>query len=309
MKRWSDLPFRLKALRLGFQMMRAVSPDLALRLAERIFSTPRRHRTPEVELAALDRGCSTSIRASGLWLRMHTWGDGPAVLLLHGWEGRGAQFHAFIDPLIEAGFSAIAFDQPGHGGSEGHLANPLIWTQALEAVASEIGPLHGVVAHSLGAVGAAMAMTRGLKVPRAVFISPPLEPDPYYGGLLSALGLAESAHQAAFQAFAMRLGIPWDQARLRSLAPGLSSPLLVIHDRDDREIPWSNIAALASDWPTARLHSTEGLGHRRILRDPAVVRQVVAFLSTDKTAAVLPFHGDGPRSLEWNLFHRDLRSA
>ena len=309
MKRWSDPPLGLKALRLGFQMMRAVSPDLALRLAERIFSTPRRHRMPDVELAAIHRGQSTFLRANGLRLRMHTWGEGPAVLLLHGWEGRGAQFHAFLDPLIEAGFSAIAFDQPGHGHSEGHLANPLIWTEAVEAVASEIGPLHGVVAHSLGAVGAAMAMTRGLNVPRAVFISPPPEPDPYYSGLLSALGLPENTHQAAFHAFAARLGIPWDQARLRSLASRLSSPLLVIHDRDDREISWSSIAALAPSWPSARFYSTEGLGHRRILRDPAVVRQAVTFLSSDKTSAVLPFHGDGPRTLEWNLFHRDLRTA
>jgi pimeloyl-ACP methyl ester carboxylesterase len=231
------------------------------------------------------------------------------VALLHGWEGRGTQFHAFIEPLAKAGFSAVAFDQPGHGRSRGHQAGPLAWAQAIEAFAGETGPIHGVVAHSLGAAGAAIAMDRGLRVPRAVFLAPPAEPDPFYSGLLSMLGFPEEEHPVAFAAFAKRIGIPWDRVRLRGLAPGLSTPLLVIHDREDREVPWASGAAIASAWPEARLLTTEGLGHRRILRDAAVIEQSVAFLCQGPASTALPFHGDGSRSLEWHLFHRDLRMA
>ncbi|HEY3270378.1 MAG TPA: alpha/beta fold hydrolase [Geothrix sp.] len=309
MNQRAALPYKFRALRLGFRVLRAASPSLALRWAERLFCTPRRHREPEPELAALRRGRAFHFQSNGLRLQAHAWGEGPAVLLLHGWEGRGAQFHAFIDPLVEAGFSAISFDQAGHGRSQGRQAGPLIWAQAVEALIDEIGPIHGIVAHSLGAAGAAIAMDRGAYVPLAVFIAPPAEPDPFYGGLLSALGLPEKEHPAAFEAFAARLGVPWNRVRLRSLAPRLSAPLLVIHDRGDREVPWSSGAAIASAWPAARLHSTEGLGHRRILRDAAVVERSVAFLSQGANAAILPFHGDGPHALEWHLFRRDLRTA
>ena len=55
-------------------------------------------------------------------------------------------------------------------------------------------------------------------------------------------------------------------------------PLLVFHDRDDAEVPWSDGAAIAGAWPGARLVTTAGLGHRRILRDERVVSQAVAFV-------------------------------
>jgi hypothetical protein len=40
-------------------------------------------------------------------------------------------------------------------------------------------------------------------------------------------------------------------------------------------------AAIAAAWPGAELVTTEGLGHRRILRDPAVVARVTDFLAAD----------------------------
>jgi len=55
-------------------------------------------------------------------------------------------------------------------------------------------------------------------------------------------------------------------------------PLLVIHDRDDREVGWGDGAAIAQSWPRAELVTTTGLGHHRIVSDPAVIRQVVTFL-------------------------------
>ena len=303
------LSLRLRALRLAFQALRALAPDLAHRGAERLFCTPHRHRAPEAEQAAIRESHTFHFMANGLRLRAHVWGEGPAVLGLHGWEGRGSQFHAFIRPMIQAGFSLITFDQPGHGGSQGSHGGPLDWAQAIHALVRVTGPIHGVVTHSLGAVGAAIAMDQGLTVPRAVFLAPPSEPDPYYSGLLSMLGFPEADHPAAFKAYAERLGLPWDRIRLRSLARHLSSPLLVIHDQGDREVPWSNGAAVASAWPSASLLTTTGLGHRRIVQDAGVIREAVAFLRQVPASPSLPIQGDGLRSLEWHLFHRDLRTA
>jgi pimeloyl-ACP methyl ester carboxylesterase len=300
---------RFGTLRLAFQAARALSPDLAHRWAERLFCTPRRHRVPAVEAAALRLGRSFPFASRGLRLRACVWGEGPAVLCLHGWEGRASQFHAFIGPLTEAGFSLVAFDQPGHGESPGRRGGPLDWSYAIQDLVREIGPIHGLVTHSLGAAGAALAMDRGLAAPRAVMIAPPSEPDPYYAGLLTRLGLPEANHPAAFRAYADRLGLPWERLRLRTLAADLSGPLLVIHDQEDRDVPLSSGAAVASAWPGAQLSTTQGLGHRRILRDPGVVRQAVDFLRNVPASVLVPIQGEGPRSLEWHLFHRELRSA
>jgi len=299
---------RIRALRGGFRALRFVSQDLACRGAERLFSTPRRRRESDAERALLLTGRTFHFQSKGRRLRAHSWGEGPAVLCLHGWEGQGSQFHAFVEPLAQAGFSLLTFDQPGHGGSQGRRSGPLDWAQASLDLVAQVGPIHGVVAHSLGAAGIAVAMDHGLQVPRAVFLAPPARPDPYYHGVLSLLGFPESDHPAAFEAYARRAGLPPERIRLHSLASRLAPPMLVIHDRADREVPWSDGEAVALASPQGRLLSTDGLGHRRILRDPGVIKASLAFLMQGGPQKDLPVHGEGTRSLEWHLFQREQRA-
>jgi pimeloyl-ACP methyl ester carboxylesterase len=58
----------------------------------------------------------------------------------------------------------------------------------------------------------------------------------------------------------------------------LSMPALVIHDDMDTDIPWKDARAVADAWPGAEFMLTHGLGHRRILRDPAVITAITEFI-------------------------------
>jgi pimeloyl-ACP methyl ester carboxylesterase len=75
-----------------------------------------------------------------------------------------------------------------------------------------------------------------------------------------------------------RLGVPWSALDVERFAPGMRTPLLVIHDREDAEVPWQEGALIAQAWPDATLSTTSGLGHRRLLRDPGVVSEAVRFV-------------------------------
>jgi pimeloyl-ACP methyl ester carboxylesterase len=83
-----------------------------------------------------------------------------------------------------------------------------------------------------------------------------------------------------------QLGVPWSALDVRSYAPDMRTPLLVVHDRDDAEVPWQDGAIIARGWPGAVMSTTGGLGHRRILRDPCVVRAATAFV-TERLPGVL----------------------
>ncbi len=76
-----------------------------------------------------------------------------------------------------------------------------------------------------------------------------------------------------------RAGIALDRIDPRQLVADFDTPLLIVHDRDDTEVPFSAGATLAAMWPGASLHVTEGLGHYRILRRPEVGERVIAFLT------------------------------
>jgi pimeloyl-ACP methyl ester carboxylesterase len=206
------------------------------------------------------------------------WGRRPTVLLVHGWNGRAAQLSRFVAPLVEAGFYVVAFDQPAHGASSGSRATLLDLTRAVRAVARKVGPLHGVIAHSLGATATALAIERGMQVDRAVLLAPPAEVEHFVRGFAARLGLPAARADGMLERIRHEVGGELERLDLRRLARNLRVPLLLMHDPQDREVPFQHGAAIAQAWPGARIEVLRGLGHRRLLADANVIDHAVAFL-------------------------------
>ena len=55
-------------------------------------------------------------------------------------------------------------------------------------------------------------------------------------------------------------------------------PTLLIHSHDDMEVPFHNALEMAAVGDHVELVAFEGLGHRKILYAPPVVRKVVSFM-------------------------------
>ena len=266
----------IRTLRRTLALATWLSPALAASWAARLFLTPRRFPRPERERALLATGEPLPREPGGVaaW----QWGRGPTVLLVHGWEGRGAQLGAFVDPLVAAGFRVVTFDAPAHGDSPGRQATLLEFADLVAALADRVGPLHGVVAHSFGAPGVALAFARGVEARAAVFVAPPVRMEDGARRFADLLGLTAEVRDGMRRYIARRVGISWEEIDGEALARRMTTPLLVVHDRDDDEVPLAAGATLAAAWPGARLRCTAGLGHRRVLRDAGVVQSSVDFI-------------------------------
>ena len=267
-------------VRLIGQILSDTAPGLAARWAERLFFTPpRTHLSPRLR-AFLTTGRFREIQLNSDRVAVWSWGQGPPVYLLHGWAGRGAQLASFGPPLVLAGFTVVTLDAPGHGASSGRRASIFDFARALRATVDRFGPAAAVVAHSLGAAATAHALVDGLRARRAVFIAPPADPNDWTRRFADRLGISGDVLHAMKERTERRLGVPWGDLSVPRLGAALGVPLLVVHDRDDEEVPSSDGAAIAESWPGARLVTTRGLGHHRILRDPSVVHEVVSFVRT-----------------------------
>ena len=66
------------------------------------------------------------------------------------------------------------------------------------------------------------------------------------------------------------------------IARHMNIPLLVIHDEDDSFVPLQFGQSIAAAWPGAKLVTTEGLGHRRILRAAHVNDLAVGFIDVQE---------------------------
>jgi pimeloyl-ACP methyl ester carboxylesterase len=268
-----------RLLRVAGAVASALAPTPTARVAARAFLMAPRSGVPAREAAALASARSVELTLAGGRVRTWAWGSGPSVLLVHGWGGRGAQLAAFVDPLLARGFSVVTLDAPGHGASDGRATTVPQMIAAVRMVAAAHAPVRSVVAHSLGAVVAAGAMAAGLALDAAVFVAPPADVFGPAARFAAELGLSPRVLEKMRGCIEERVGVPWSAFDLVRLAPSLRAPLLVFHDRGDGEIPWQCGAQVAHAWPQARLETTDGLGHRRIVRDPAVVTETAAFIA------------------------------
>lgn len=278
-------PIALSVMRGAFRFLSATVPGVASRVAADLFMKPRRFPTPPREKAILVKGTPFTVKlGTSTEVRAWRFGEGPVVLLAHGWEGRGSQLTPFVAPLVERGYSVVTFDAPGHGASAGSRSSLPHFAWALRVVAdavSEAGNsagIHAVIAHSFGCAAATLALRDGLAIQRVVYLSPPLNPVEYTARFGDILGLNTATIHQMQKRIEERFARKWSDYSLAESARGMNTPLLIVHDRDDRETLWSEGAALAAAWPQARLLTTEGLGHRRILRDASVIGEVTRFI-------------------------------
>jgi pimeloyl-ACP methyl ester carboxylesterase len=275
----------MRLVRWFFRGLQWLSPQAAARLAERLFFTPRRSRLTPAMRAVLDRGRPFQVEVEGQRIVGWSWGEGPAVYLVHGWGSRGGRLSAYVQPLVEASFRVIGFDAIGHGASGGRMSSMPQMARTLRTVVEANGPMHGVVAHSLGASVTTLAMEGGLAVGRAVFVAPSADPVGYTLLWARQLGLRPDVIDQLRTNSQQRIGFSWSDLDILALARRRTTPLLVIHDDTDDVIPWADGNAIAGAWPGSWLVTTHGPGHSEIVREPGIVAQGVAFLANQPDSA------------------------
>ncbi len=202
----------------------------------------------------------------------------PVVLLVHGWAGSAGQMRRIGDALAEQGFDPVLLDLPAHGHSGGWRSTLPQFARALFAATARLGPLHGVVAHSLGSLATLHAAARGLPVQRLALIAPSSPPAQFMAWFAHSFGLPARVAHRMQRAIECREGVPLAEYEPGWLGPRVAQATLLLHDEGDRIAPFSASQRLAQLLPAARLEAHGGLGHRRILDDTAVAAAVAAHL-------------------------------
>jgi pimeloyl-ACP methyl ester carboxylesterase len=286
----TERSLKIASLRAAVRVAAAVAPDRAsASIARRFFTTMRpalerqqfRGAKPRVGVLEVADGKVTTYR----------WGDAeaPTVLLAHGWNGWAQQLEAFVAPLTERGFAVLAFDHVAHGRSDGETTSLPAMIRSTAKVLSDTPNLVGGIAHSLGAAALASVLSSSRRqLAGAVLIAPPSDPRPYLFALARMLGAPERLLPSIQQQAEATAGIAMERLVMQPwLARRIRTPLLVAHDVGDDDVPIAQGYAYTMG-TGARLIATDGLGHRRILRDRHVVDNAVGFVTrgvrTDRLA-------------------------
>jgi len=225
----------------------------------------------------------------GQILKGYRWGEGKTVLLMHGWSSRASHLAFLARSLAKAGYEVVAFDGPAHGRSS--YNNPIPRTnlpefcRALYHVAGKLGPLYGLVGHSFGGAAASFSVAGQAQiagytvaVKKLVLISSPsgikgmIE---HYG---RSQGYGEGGTEVLVQLLEKEYPLTVQDYGVHEALGNIDTEVLVVHDRDDQEVPLADVVAMTAGHAHVQLVLTSGEGHRKILVSRSLVRAVRDFI-------------------------------
>lgn len=250
-------------------------------------------------------------------LHLESHGNGPALVLIHGWGLHGGIWAPLVEALRDQ-WQIITVDLPGHGRSA-PLDGPYTLDAISAAVADAVPDNASWLGWSLGGRVALAAAAQGKAITRLVLVGttprfirgddwPHAMPaaelqqfadalrDDWEGTLQRFLALqARGSQRARDELRTLREGLfahgaPQPQALaggldilrsadLRPLLPTITQPALVVHGSRDTLAPPAAAEYLAAALPHGRLALIEGAGHAPFLSHPeAFVTAVREFL-------------------------------
>jgi pimeloyl-ACP methyl ester carboxylesterase len=271
----------LGSLKLVFKLLRPVSTRLSAGFAAWLLARPPRYRPHATETDLKVSAEKIVIPADDFRIQTYAWGQGPTILLVHGWGGRAGQMGHFVEPLVASGFRVVAMDLPAHGESNGRQTNMIEVCAAIRTVAEHIGSLHALIGHSFGAAMGALALQNvKCTTNKLVMISSFIDCAWFAQAFADFFELGPTVLNRMKTRFGQRYRYvgDWSCLSVKVALANTSIPVLIAHDEDDLEVPFSHARQLRAVAPTATHLNTRGLGHRKILRDPRLIDGVIDFL-------------------------------
>lgn len=266
------------------RLLSVVAPGAAARLTQSVFTTAPRLRPMRPEEQALF-GRAERGEVAFRHYRIPTWSwgaqDAPRVLLAHGWGVAPAFFGPLVEKLLAQGWHVTTYLAPAHSETRPTKTTGFTLVHALRAIIDATGPYDALVGHSLGAGMIIMGSKIGIAAERLVLISPVTDLVDHTDRFAAAMGMpvrvAERMRRRIYEQYNddfKPLGSYWNDL----FETRVASPTLLVHDENDELMGVSQSEYIVQRWPDARLVRTQGLGHVKILRNPAVVAGIAQFL-------------------------------
>lgn len=260
--------FRRQLINLTTRLHHTLAPGHACKVAKKVLLTPERSKRKVDEPAGLIR---RKVKTTEGNMMTYSLGTGPTWVLGHGWSGSSSQFFSLMEHIAASGFTALAFDNPAHGESEGQYGHLPGFVAALNDILAQQEAIVGVIAHSMG--GAMVLESRHplLEDKPVLLVAPVLN---YTENLFSTVersGYSMKLFNAVVDDIAQAYQYPLDRINPAARLEQRLADVVIVHDRKDRFASFSHSEKIG-ELEHVTLFPTDGLGHGRILQSDQLKR-------------------------------------
>lgn len=273
-----------KSIVTSAKLLEKIAPNLLVKFACKLFVTPINYPTPEREKDmvknAVEELCYVpSIKKNINVYRYKNLDSDKKVLLVHGWSGRGTQLFNIAKEMAKLGYQVISFDGPAHGKSDGKKSTMKEFIETIHIINQTYGPFEYVIGHSLGAMSVANALSQGLQTKKAVLISGGDVVTDVISDFIDHLKIDKSYVTKLQRKFEKDYDLKMNDYSVSTVAKNITTPCLIIHDTVDTDVKVDAAHNIHKNIKNSELFITEGLGHRKILGDKAVIQNILNFLA------------------------------
>ncbi|HEX3140237.1 MAG TPA: alpha/beta hydrolase [Rhizobacter sp.] len=224
-----------------------------------------------------------------------SWGNGPLVVLVHGWGGRAAQLAPLASGLSQRGYRCVAMDVTGHGESASSRSSWRSFIDDVSELPRHLGqPVHAFIGHSAG--GLAMMAARaihGLTARHYVCVCAPSHPFPPIRAIRQKLDPRLSLIERYQEFIAAQFDTSWRELAAGRAFAGAADELLLVYDPGDRFVDHSEGDRIFAMCPDASLVKLTAGGHTRVLVSSELEQAVRRFLDASYLASC---HQPPPRA-------------
>ena len=262
-----------------FPLMEKILPRFTKQRYIKLFFSPMKYPFKGVEKKAINESKIWTLRSGNKNINLYKWGNGPKkALFVHGWSGRGAQGYKFVESFLTKDYTFFAFDLPAHGHSTGKQTNIFEATAIVREITETFGSFECVIGHSFGGIVATYAMVQKLPFRKLILIGSPHSNAFIVEEFALTLGISSRFRDNLYQYVLKRWDLSFDDLSIHKMIEDLNPrDVLIVHDRNDKEVPFELTDLVTTKNGSINLVVTEGLGHKRILESIQVIDTVLEF--------------------------------
>ena len=256
-----------------------ISPKLALKFGLSLFYKPIKFSRPKREDSLYHDAIKSFFKHKERNIRTYQWLRGEKkVLLVHGWSGRGTQMNKIIEGFLKNNISVYSFDAPAHNESEGKTTHMYEFVDSIQEMDKKFGSFDLIVGHSMGGVATLNAINRGVKSPRVAIIGTPNLIRNVISDFCMNITFSDKMIPRIVDYIENRYDEKIYNASSEFVGSKIDIPILIIHDKDDVDVQYSEAIAIKNKVKNTELFTTKGLGHRLILADDTVVEKLKNYI-------------------------------
>lgn len=263
------------------EILQKISTSLTVKFAKKLFSTPIKYKIPkrEFEMDANSKQELVFIPEISKRIMVYEYGfSSKKALLVHGWSGRGTQLVKIADQLTDMGYTTISFDAPAHGKSPGSTTLMVEFIASILELEKKYGKFDIAVGHSLGGMSVLNSIKKGLKLDKAVIVGSGDSINDILQDFVKKMNLEPKIAHLMRSSFEQTYQESMENYSGSNAAKEVNIPILVIHDENDEDVPYTASVNIHKTLKNSELLLTKSLGHRKILGNEDVILKIKNFI-------------------------------